>query len=198
MTNEVITAFLQIFSKTFAEGGFFLKTRIRPVTEHLYEVNQLPLEVPTYVLQGMNKCSVPEFTGTFDMILNQERVNQMDTPVLLVNTLSNSLNHVLNILHLVNNYYHYLNTSNDWNVPQGKRGHYADQDPRNTPIFPTVTSPICSQVVSVLAMKQISRATVKFIWISALTSLLLMEGTISGPKVVVVMSLIGSMYMGLN
>ena len=38
---------------------------IKSVSERLSEVNQLPLEVPTYVLQGLTKCSVPEFTGLF-------------------------------------------------------------------------------------------------------------------------------------
>ena len=56
------------------------------------------------------------------------------------------------------------------------------------PFVSTVASPICSRVVSIIAMKQRSRATEKFIWISALTTLLKMVGTINGPKVVEVMA----------
>ena len=45
--------------------------QIKAVSERLSEMNQLSLEAPTYVLQGLTKCSVPEFTGPFDLMLNQ-------------------------------------------------------------------------------------------------------------------------------
>ena len=41
------------------------------VSERLSELNKLPLEAPTYVLQGLTKCYIPEFTGTFELIMNQ-------------------------------------------------------------------------------------------------------------------------------
>ena len=79
MTNDVVTD-LQKFLKNFAEEGL-LKTveenvleaavQIKAVSERLLEANQPPLETPTYVLQGMTKYSVPEFTGPFDLTLNQ-------------------------------------------------------------------------------------------------------------------------------
>ena len=108
---------------------------IMEVSEHLSEVNQLPLEAPKYVLQGMTKCFVSEFNGPFELMPNQERVTHMDTSVSLVNTSSDTFKRVLNILHLINNSYHSLNTSNDWNLPQGKRGHHASNHPHHTPIF---------------------------------------------------------------
>ena len=108
---------------------------IRAVSERLSEVNQLPLESPTYFLQGMNNCSVSEFTGPFELMLNKERVTQMAMSVSLFNTLSDNLKSVLNILHLANNSYQYLNTSNAWNVPQVKCGHHASHHPHHTPIF---------------------------------------------------------------
>ena len=58
----------------------------RAVCERLSEVQQLPLETPTYVLAGLTKCSVPECTGPFELMLNQERVSQMATPVSLINS----------------------------------------------------------------------------------------------------------------
>ena len=45
--------------------------QIRAVSESLSEVNQLPLEAPTYFLQGLNNCSVPEFTGPLELMLNK-------------------------------------------------------------------------------------------------------------------------------
>ena len=58
MTNDVVTS-LQTFLKNFAEEGLSKtvgnnvledSTQIRAVSERLSEVNQLPLEAPTYVL----------------------------------------------------------------------------------------------------------------------------------------------------
>ena len=142
MTNDVVTD-LQKFVKNFAEEGL-LKTvgenvleaaaHIKAVSERLSEVNQLPLEAPTYVLQGLTNFSVPGFTGPFELIPNQERVTKMATPVSLVNTPSDTLKRVLNIIQLENNSYHYLNTSNACNAPQGNRGHHAAQQPHQTTI----------------------------------------------------------------
>ena len=107
---------------------------IKAVSERLSEVNQLPLEAPTYVLQGLTNFSVPGFTGPFELMPNQERVTKMATSVSLVNTPSNTLKRVLNIICLANNSYQYFNTSNAWNVTQGKRGHHAAQHPHHTTI----------------------------------------------------------------
>ena len=52
----------------------------------------------------------------------------------------------------------------------------------------TVAISIRYRIVSVLAIKQRSHATGKGIWKSALTALLVMEGTKIGTKVVVVMA----------
>ena len=71
MTNDVVTS-LQSFLKAFADEGL-TKTvggnvsedsvQVKAVSERLSEVNQLPLEAPTYGLQGLTKCYIPEFTG---------------------------------------------------------------------------------------------------------------------------------------
>ena len=63
-----------------------------------------------FVLQGLTKCSVTEFTGPFTLILNQERVNQMGTAVSLTNTSTATLTRVLAVVILENNSYHSLNT----------------------------------------------------------------------------------------
>ena len=120
MTNEVVTA-LQALLKNFAEEGLSKKVgenvsgttaQIKTVSERLSEVNQPTLEATTYVLQGLTNCSVPEFTGPFELMPNQGPFTQMATPVSLVNTSSNTLKRVLNIIHLANISHHSLNTSN--------------------------------------------------------------------------------------
>ena len=135
MTNDLVSA-LQTFLKTFSDIGL-TKTvgenvaeataQVKAVCERLSKVNQLPQEAPTFVLQGLTKRSVPEFTGPLTPILNQERVNQMGTVVSLTNTFVAKLTQVLAIVVLANNSYQLLNTSNAWNIPKGKRGHHASQ-----------------------------------------------------------------------
>ena len=141
MTNGVVTAF-KLFLKAFADEGLTktvgenvseASVQVKAVSERLSDVNQLPLEAPTYVLQGLTNCSIPEFNGPFDMTLNKELVTQMGTDVSLVNTSSVTLKRVLKIIVLENNSYHYLNTSNVWNVPQVKRGHHTSHQPHHNP-----------------------------------------------------------------
>ena len=67
------------------------------VSERLLEVNQIPLEAPTYVLWGLKKCFVPEFTGPFELMINKERVTQMGMAVSLINKSSVTLKSDLHI-----------------------------------------------------------------------------------------------------
>jgi len=136
MTNDVVAA-LQTFIKRFAEEGLskvqgenvsLVSTQLRAVCERLSEVQQLPLENPTYVLSGLTKCSVPEFTGPFKLMLNQECVTQMATPVSLINYSDATYTRVKDILQLANNSYHSLNTSNAWSMPHG---HHASHTSTN-------------------------------------------------------------------
>ena len=64
-----------VLMKTVGENVAEATAQGKAVCERLYEVNQLPQEAPTFVLQGLKKYSVPEFTRPFTLILNQERVN---------------------------------------------------------------------------------------------------------------------------
>ena len=133
MTNDVVTA-LQTFLKNFAVEGLTktegenvseVSAQVKAVCERLAEVLSLPLEAPTYILQGLTKCSVAKFTGPFELLLNQERVIQMSTSVTLGNSDTATLKRVKHILALANNSYHSLNTSKIWNVPSG---HHAARE----------------------------------------------------------------------
>ena len=70
--------------------------QVKALSRRLAEVNQLPLEGHMYILQGLTKCSFAEFTGTFELLLNQERVNQMYTLVTLGNTTNANLKKIKN------------------------------------------------------------------------------------------------------
>ena len=103
MTNDVVTS-LQTFIKTFAEEGFSktigenvseVTAQLRAVSERLSELKQTPLKAPTYILKGLTKCSVAEFTAPFDLLLNMKQVNQMGTPLSTENTSNFTLKQVL-------------------------------------------------------------------------------------------------------
>ena len=66
-------------------------------------------------------------------MLNQEHVTQMGTAVSLINNSSVTLKRVLQIIVLAKNSYQSLNTSNVWNVPQGKRENHSAHNPHHTP-----------------------------------------------------------------
>ena len=140
MTNDIVTA-LKFLLKTFADEGLTktvgenvseASAKVKAVSERLLEVNQPPLQAPNYVLQGLIKCSVPEFTGPFEMMLNQERVTQIGKSVSLINNSSIPIKRFLQTIVLKKNSYHSLDTSNVWNLPQVKRENHSAQNPHHT------------------------------------------------------------------
>ena len=63
MTNDVVAA-LHTFLKNFSEEGLSkmvgnnlseILVQVKAIRERLAEVNQLPLEAPTYIIQGLTK-----------------------------------------------------------------------------------------------------------------------------------------------
>ena len=98
MTNRVVDA-LQTFFKNFAEEGLSktieenvseISAQVKAVSKCFAEVKQLPLKAPTYILQGLTKCSVAEFTGPLKLLLNQEKIKNY-TSVTLGNTTTATL-----------------------------------------------------------------------------------------------------------
>ena len=138
MRNDAVAAlqtFLNNFSgeglsKTVGENVSDILAQVKVVSERLAEVKKLPLEAPTYILQVLTNLSVAEFTGPFELLLNQERVNQISTSVTLGNTTTATLKRIKQILVLANNSYHSLNNSNSWNVPSG---HHAAREFKHPP-----------------------------------------------------------------
>ena len=79
MTNNVVAA-LQTFLSNFSEEGLSktvgenvsdISAQVKAVSGRLTEINQLPLEAFTYIIQDLTKCSVTEFTEPFELLLNQ-------------------------------------------------------------------------------------------------------------------------------
>ena len=52
-----------------------------PCSFRLADVNKLPIEADTYLLEGLTKFSMEDFSKTFNMMLHQERIKQLSSGV---------------------------------------------------------------------------------------------------------------------
>ena len=169
MTKDVVAA-LQTFLKNFSEEGLSkavgenvsdISAQVKTLSESLTEVNQLQIESPSYILQGLTKGSIAEFTRPFKLLLNQEQVNQMSTLMMLGNTTTATMKQIKQILVLAKNSYHSLNTSNSWNFPTG---YYAAREFKILPRALIVENLILFLIARSLVTRGKSPATEKRIW----------------------------------
>ena len=85
--SDIVVTSLQDFFKTFARNGVakfpnenvaLLVQQINAVADRLAEAGALPRDTPLNLLTGFTKCSMPEFVGPFTLLLNTERVKQLE------------------------------------------------------------------------------------------------------------------------
>ena len=128
MSDIVITS-LQDFFKNFARDGVakypsenvaLLVQQINAVAERLAEAGALPRDTPLLMLTGFAKCSVPEFVGPFELLLNSERVTQLENSGDRHDN-ARCLDRVKKLTLLASNSFHSLNVSNKWNIPSSRR-----------------------------------------------------------------------------
>ena len=124
ITNDVVKA-LQSFllevseegpSKIPGENISELTAQINAVCERLSAENRLPVETPIHVLEGLTKCSVPEFKGPFQLLLDKARVEEMSTVSSVLITCADILARVKEITSMANNSFHSLNTAKRWDT----------------------------------------------------------------------------------
>ena len=84
---------------------YFLAWSIR-----LADVNKLPIEAATYLLEGLTKLSVEYLSKTFDMMLQQERVKHISSGVSMRKYSLSKLVNINSIVKLDNISYHSLCT----------------------------------------------------------------------------------------
>ena len=127
ITNDIVKS-LQTFLTKVAKDGpskipgeniSELTDQINAVCERLSEEGRLPQETPLHVLEGMTKCSVPEFSCNFDLLLKSASVEEMSTASSASVTCKDTLKKVKDITAMADNSFHSLNTSSKWNVPSG-------------------------------------------------------------------------------
>ena len=88
------------------------------MVEQLAEVPELPRDTPLLILTGFTKCIVPvtEFVGPFELMLNNDRVIQLETDGDRHDN-RKFLERVKKLTILVSNSFQSLNFSNQWKIP---------------------------------------------------------------------------------
>ena len=90
------------------------------MSDCLAEVPELTRDTPLLILTGFTKCSVPEFLGTFELILNTERVIQLENNGDMHDD-RKCLEMMKELIMLESNSFHFLNVSNNWNITSNHR-----------------------------------------------------------------------------
>ena len=124
-TSDVIITSLQELFKNFARDGVakypsenvaLLVQQINSVSEKLAEVTEILGDKQLLILTEFTKCSMPEFFGSFELMLNTERFihlyNDGDS-----HDENKFLERVNNLTLLASKYFHSLNTSKQWKIP---------------------------------------------------------------------------------
>ena len=83
------------------------------MVERLEEVTALPRDTPMLIVTGFTKCSVPEFVGPFELMLNTERVIQLENDGDRHDN-RKCPERVNKVTLLASNSLHSLNVSNQW------------------------------------------------------------------------------------
>ena len=128
MSDVVITS-LQEFFKKFAWYGVakyqsekvaLLVQKINAVAERLAEVPTLPRDKTLIILTGLTNCSVTEFFGPFELMLNTERAIQLENDGDMHDD-RKCLERLKNLTLLASKSFQYLNISNNWKIPSNHR-----------------------------------------------------------------------------
>ena len=97
-----------------------LVQKINAVAGRLADVPELPRYTPLIIFTGFTKCSVTDFFGAFEFMLNTEKFIQLDNDGDRHDE-SKCLERVNNLTLLASKFFHYLHISNHWNIPSNHR-----------------------------------------------------------------------------
>ncbi len=128
MSNMVIMS-LQKYLKQFAQEGIakvpnedvrLCTEQLNAVCARLAEVDQLPQESNTFILEGFTHCSVVEFKDIHKLLATTKKVRQMRVQTGRRDS-SATLAAVNKLCSEACEVFHSLNLTNKWNIPQGHR-----------------------------------------------------------------------------
>jgi hypothetical protein len=125
MSNMVIMS-LQHYLKQFAQDGIakvpnedvcVCSKQLIAVCTHLAEVDALPQESISFILEGFTRCSVPEFKDIHRLLCTTHKVCQMRA-VTGRRDSSATLAHIQKICEEACEVFHSMNLTNKWNISQ--------------------------------------------------------------------------------
>ncbi len=128
MSNMVIMS-LQPYLKQFAQEGIakvpnkdvcVCSEQLVAVCTRLAEVGTLPQESIGFILEGLTRCSVPEFKVIHRLLCTTHKVRQMRAVSGRRNS-SATLAHIQRICKKACKVFHSMNLTNKWNIPQSHR-----------------------------------------------------------------------------
>ena len=123
--SDIVITSLQQFFKKLAWDGIakypsenveLLVQKINTAAELLAKVPLLPRDTPLLALTGFTKFSMTEFVGPLEMIINIERVIKLKNDGDRQNN-KKFLERMKKLTLLESKSFHYLNVSNQWNIP---------------------------------------------------------------------------------
>jgi hypothetical protein len=94
--------------------------QLNAVCARLAEVNQLPQESTTFILEGFTRCSVVEFKDIHKLLATTKKVRQMRVQTGRWDS-SATLAAVNKLCSKACEVFHSLNLTKKWNIPQGHR-----------------------------------------------------------------------------
>jgi hypothetical protein len=125
MSNMVIMS-LQRYLKQFAQEGIakvpnkdvrVCSEQLVAVCTRLAEVDALPQESIGFILEGLTRCSVPEFKDIPRLLCTNHKVHQMRA-VTGRRDSSATIAHIQKICREACKVFHSMNLTNKWNIPQ--------------------------------------------------------------------------------
>ena len=132
MSGMVVLS-LQKYLKQFAQDGVakvpnedvrICAEQIVAVSARLAEVDALPHESAGQILEGFTRCSVPDFRDMHKMLITAENIRQIRA-VGGKRDSTATLDAIKKLCSEAVDYFHVLNLSNKWNIPQGHRADAA-------------------------------------------------------------------------
>ncbi len=125
MSNMVIMS-LQHYLKQFAQDGIakvpnedvcVCSKQLIALCTRLAEVNALPQESISFILEGLTRCFVPEFKDIHRLLCTTHKVCQMRA-VTGRRDSSATLAHIQKICKEACKVFHSMNFTNKWNIPK--------------------------------------------------------------------------------
>ncbi len=130
--SDMVIMSLQRYLKQFAQDRIakvpnkdvcVCSEQLIAVCTHLAEVDALPQESIGFILDGLTRCSVPEFNDIHRLLCTTHKVRQMRAVTGRRDSFT-TLAHIQKICKEACKVLHSMNLTNKWNIPQSHLFHH--------------------------------------------------------------------------